>query len=101
MNILGVLTKFGGILDDAFDGITLPPNEPDAVLLSVLNAAYVTAGIVAVGFIIYGGVTYITSTGDPSKVKKASMAILYSVIGLIVVILAAAITNFALGAIGG
>lgn len=75
----------------------LPHNDPNKMLSNVLNTAYAFAGLVAVGFIIYGGITYATSAGDPSKVKKASSTLLYSIVGLVVVVLAAAITNFVLG----
>ena len=44
--------------------------------------------------IIIGGVTYMTSSGDAGKVKKAKDTILYGVIGLVVVALAYAIVNF-------
>lgn len=76
-----------------------PELDVDSMVVRILNAAYAFAGLIAVGFIIYGGITYTTSTGDPAKVKKASSTLLYSIIGLIVVLLAAAITNFVLGAI--
>lgn len=77
----------------------IPHNDANAMVVSILNTAYAFAGLIAVGFIIYGGITYTTSTGDPTKVKKASSMLLYSIIGLVVVLLAAAITNFVLGAI--
>lgn len=52
------------------------------------------AGIISVIFVVYGGITYITSRGDPGKVQKAKSAILYSVIGLIICALALIITGF-------
>ena len=51
--------------------------------------------------IIIGGVKYMTSQGDAAKIKSAKDTILYAVIGLIVALLAFAITNFILGALGG
>ena len=64
------------------------------VVINILNAVIGVAGLVAVIFIIYGGVQYMTSSGDAGKIKKAKDTILYAVIGLIVCILAAAIVNF-------
>ena len=49
--------------------------------------------------IIYGGVLYTTSAGDPGKVKKAKDTILYGIIGLVIAVLAFAIVNFILGAV--
>lgn len=67
----------------------------------ILNAVFAVIGVVAVVMIILGGVTYTTSQGDPSKVKKGKDTILYGVIGLIVALLAFAIVNFVLGALQG
>ena len=66
----------------------------------ILNAVYVIVGMVAVIMIILGGISYATSQGDASKVKKGKDTILYGIIGLIVVLLAFAITNFVLTQLG-
>ncbi len=68
---------------------------------NILNAVIGALGIVAVIVIIIGGVTYMTSTGDAGKVKKAKDTILYGVIGLVVVALAFAIVNFVISGIIG
>jgi len=44
--------------------------------------------------IIYGGVKYSTSAGDPSKATAAKNTIMYAIVGLIVAILAFAIVRF-------
>ena len=62
----------------------------------ILNAVYVVVGIVAVVMIILGGISYATSQGDAAKVKKGKDTILYGIIGLVVVLLAFAITSFVL-----
>ncbi len=66
----------------------------------ILNVVYSVIGIVAVVMIILGGVNYATSQGDPGKVKKGKDTIMYGVIGLVIVLLAFAITNFVLSNIG-
>ena len=71
----------------------------DSALTSILNAIILIMGIVAVIFIIIGGVNYITSSGDSNKVKKAKDTILYSVIGLVICALAFVIVNFVIGSI--
>ena len=65
----------------------------------ILNVVIGVAGIVAVIFIVVGGFQYMTSSGDPSKTKKAKDTILYACIGLIVCALAFAIVNFVLASI--
>ncbi len=55
------------------------------------------AGIVAVIFMIIGGVTYMTSAGDPAKLQKAKRTLIYAGIGLVIVALSAVIINFVMG----
>ena len=52
------------------------------------------SGVVAAIFVVYGGVAYITSSGDPTKLQKAKTTILYALIGLAIVGLAEIITAF-------
>lgn len=63
---------------------------------NVANVLLYVLGAIAVIMIIYGGIRYVTSGGDSSHVKAAKDTILYSVIGLVVAILAYAIVNFVL-----
>ena len=69
----------------------------DNALTVILNGIILIMGIVAVVFIIIGGVNYMTSSGDANKTKKAKDTILYAVIGLIICALAFAIVNFVIG----
>lgn len=63
---------------------------------AIINVVIGVIGFVAVAFIIFGGIQYTTSAGDPGKVKKAKDTILYGIIGLVVSMLAYAIVNFVL-----
>lgn len=71
------------------------------VLSSILNWLYAASGLVAVVYIVKGGVDYTTSQGDPTKTKKATQSLIYAVVGLIIVVLAAVITSFVAGTISG
>ena len=86
-----LLTKFANATPDPVGdgGDTLKTN-----ITNIVNAIIGVLGIVAVVIIIFGGVQYMTSTGDAGKVKKAKDTILYGVIGLVICVLAFAITNF-------
>ena len=66
---------------------------------NIVNTLIFVAGIIAVIFIIVGGLRYILSQGDEKAVEGAKNTVLYSVIGLVVVILAYAIVNFVLGGV--
>ena len=72
-----------------------------SVMANILSTVYYWAGAVAIGMIIYGGFMYVLSNGDASKVKKAKDTLLYSIVGLIVVILAFAITTIVIGGVKG
>lgn len=63
-------------------------------IINIINGIIAVLGLVAVVVIIFGGVQYMTSTGDAGKVKKAKDTILYGVIGLVICVLAFAIVNF-------
>lgn len=76
-----------------FDG----PKNADGVLISILNTVYFWAGIVAVIMIIVGGFFYVTANGEQAKITKAKNTVLYSVVGLIIILSAATITQFILG----
>lgn len=72
-----------------------------AQIQDVFNWAYTVAGIVAVIFIIKNAVNYMVSHGDPGKTKQATQGIIYAVVGLVIVLLAAMITTFVITAING
>lgn len=65
----------------------------------IINAIVASLGIVAVVVMIVGGVNYMTSAGDTAKVEKAKKTILYGLIGLVICVLAFAITNWVIGAV--
>lgn len=71
-----------------------------SAVTTIVNIFLILAGLVASIFLIIGGVQYITSRGDEDAAAKAKDTILYAVIGLVVIGLAAAIVNFVVGAIG-
>ncbi len=71
-----------------------PSSIGSSQIETLLMNVYIVAGIVAVIVIVIGGIRYTTSGGDASGVKAAKDTILYAVVGLVVVIMAAAITDF-------
>ena len=63
------------------------------LIKTVVNILLWAVGILSVIMIIFSGFRYITSAGDASKTKSAQSTLIYSVVGLIVAILAYAIVN--------
>lgn len=60
---------------------------------SVIQVLVTLSGFVAAGFIVWGGVGYITSSGNPENLEKSKKTILYSAIGLTLVLGAFVISN--------
>lgn len=52
--------------------------------------------VVALMLIVINGLAYISAAGDPQKVAQARMGILYAVVGLVIVLMAATIVSFAI-----
>ena len=65
----------------------------NGLIKTVVNVLLWAVGILSVIMIIFSGFRYITSAGDASKTKSAQNTLIYSVVGLIVAIMAYAIVN--------
>lgn len=65
---------------------------------TITNVLLFLIGVISVIMIVIGGIKYTTSNGDSNQVTSAKNTIMYSVIGLVVAILAYAIINFVIGA---
>lgn len=68
--------------------------DANSLVTGAIQWAIGIAGLVALIFVVYGGITYSMSSGDPTKLQKAKNAILYALIGLAIVALAEIITAF-------
>ena len=82
---------------DAVGGGGSTADDLPKLIKSIINVLLFVVGAVAVIMIIMGGIRYVTSNGDQTHVKAAKDTILYSVIGLVVALLAFAIVNFVVG----
>ena len=73
----------------------------DGVFTKITNTVLYAVGIISVVMLIFGGLRYVISGGDSKKVTDAKNTIMYALIGLIISILAYAIVNFVINAVGG
>ena len=73
---------------------------PEGVFTRITNVVLYIVGAISVIMLVWGGVRYIISGGDSKKITDAKNTILYAIIGLIIAVLAFAIVNFVLNAIG-
>ncbi|MCL2037523.1 pilin [Candidatus Saccharibacteria bacterium] len=70
------------------------------VVLNIVDIALRIVGILAVGYVIYGGFRYVTSQGEPEETKKAQDTILKAVIGAVIAMISAIIVSFIVGRLG-
>lgn len=77
--------------------INLTKVEGNTLLTNALDLTYFIAGIIAVIVIVIAGMMYINSGGDAARVAKAKNMLTYAVVGLILVIMAFAITKLVIG----
>lgn len=75
----------------------LNANRIGPVVSSVVTILLIGAALIALFFLIFGGIKWITSGGDKSKVESARNTIIASIIGLIIALLAFFIITVVLG----
>jgi cysteine-rich repeat protein len=81
----------------AFDGASnLSGTDIRVIVARIINIFLGLLSIVAVGIVIYGGVTYMTAGGDEGKVEDAKKILVNGAIGLAIVLSAFAISRFVL-----
>ena len=76
--------------DSSFDDILKP-------VVKVYDFAKYAASIIAMIFLLFAGITYMTSGGDTQKREQAKNMVMYVVIGLVVIWAAPLIVNFVVG----
>jgi len=64
---------------------------------SVIQILVTIAGLIAAGFFVWGGIGYITSSGNPESLDRSKKTIWYSAIGLAIVLGAFVLTNIVSG----
>ena len=85
------VTEFGGTAAGTDIGAVV------TAITTIVNALLTVVAIIAVVFVVIGGVRYITSQGDEDAVALAKNTIIYSIVGVIVILLSAVIINIFLG----
>ena len=86
------MTISGGVSSSQGDDV--PQDLAGDVFKNVVNILLFIIGAVSVIMLIYGGIRYTTSGGNTNSVTAAKNTIMYSIIGLVVAILAFAVVQF-------
>ncbi|GAG75623.1 unnamed protein product, partial [marine sediment metagenome] len=55
----------------------------ETVFSNIINVAVALAGVVLFAMLMIGGLGYLTSAGDPEKVKKASATLTWAIVGFV------------------
>lgn len=88
----------------AFAATTGDVTQIQTFIQSIIQVLITIAGLVSVGFFVVGGFGYITSSGNPESLDKSKKTILYSAIGLTIVlgafVLSHIVTQLATAAFG-
>lgn len=99
--ILTSLTVVAPVFAQATGGVT----QIQSFIQSVIQVLITLAGLISVGFFVWGGFGYITSSGNPESLDRSKKTILYSAVGLAIVlgafVLSNVITQLATTAFGG
>lgn len=86
-------------------GIQCTGNEDQSSVISfitnLVNIVLGLVGIIAAIFIVIGGIRLIISQGDSDDYEKAKKTVLYAVLGLVLIGIAAVLVNFTINAISG
>lgn len=74
--------------------VGLPTSDVRTVVARIINVVLSLLGVVCVCLMLYAGFVWMTSGGNDEKIKKAQKTIWATVIGLIIITSAYAITQF-------
>jgi hypothetical protein len=75
---------------------TTPDTSRGHVAL-IMGIVFAVIGAVALIFVLIGGISFVTSQGNPDKASQARMTIIYAIIGLVIAMSAEAIVYFVIG----
>ena len=77
--------------------VNLPnPAANQTTFTHILNIIFAVMGALAFFMLVLAGFRYTISQGDPTRVADSKRMIIYTIVGLVVIALAATLVNFVL-----
>lgn len=70
------------------------PTDGKVVAKNILSVMFWILGSLAIIVIIASGIMFVTAAGNPQSISRAKNALVYSIVGLVVAVMAYAIVNF-------
>ncbi len=77
-----------------------PLYGPSGIIDKVINIVTIVAGVAAIIMIIIAGLQFVLANGDSKRVESARNTIIFTVVGLVVIVLARFIIEFVVSKIG-
>ncbi|MBU0597163.1 pilin [Patescibacteria group bacterium] len=77
----------------------LSNEDPRTIIGRIIGVAFGLLGAIFVIIILYGGFKWMTAGGNPDNTTKARQIIFSGIIGLAIILMAWAITNFVIGSL--
>ena len=93
VNVMAYPAWYNGLQCEGAQPKLTKLNDTWVIAMNIVQWIIVTAGYAAVVFIIIGGFTYMTASGEPAKIAQAKNSVLYAVIGLVVALAAVLIVR--------
>ncbi len=95
--VLPVLAQTEGCPDGSNNCLANPLGRdidtPQKLIGKIINSVLGVVGSLALLMFVYGGLTWMTSSGNPEKVKKGKDIIVWSAIGLAIIFSAYGLTR--------
>lgn len=96
------LPKWYKYLDGQGSGVDCTPvisgiNDIWLIILAIIEILLRVAILVAIGFMLYGGIKFITSRGNSDKINSARNTVQDALVGIIIAVAATAIISFIAG----
>lgn len=113
--VAGILASLmimaGSVMPVYAQGFISPQDNPTAIstatggqtsarqlVLQIINFVLGFLGLIAVIMVIYGGFLYVSAAGNQEKIEQGKKIIMYTIAGIIVILLSFAIINTVLTA---
>jgi len=99
------MNKIFLVASDVVGSITAPsgfvqPVDTDKTVSRILDTLTTIVIIASVGYMIFSALNMVTSGGDAQKIKQAQAGLMYSIIAVIIALLAYALLYFILNTLG-
>ena len=96
---MNLIERASALTWNFFNIVDNQQTDINSVANNAIDVLTLVAGIVAVIYLIYSGILYLTAAGNPDAAKKGQQGIVNAVIGIIVIVLAYVIVTAITGTV--